>query len=362
MVATMFDWRSLSIAQLVAEKRLDIDPKLPEALESNNLATLGEVVAYLRTGKKLSELNRLTITTDKVVPAAIKEFVEREQPEDFESWEQPTTESPAEAPAAEVPDLPPSEDDDAVEQISRSELNRLRRSVMYYEDGRPLLEEANELFRIWQNLKNEAAEAKKNFDAKVSEIRFYYHRGPNNQNVFDFAADEQAAPSGPIEQQPVVVMWRSTSMAEFLKRRKIKGFGKKKAEALCDCCETIGKFEDLRVEAGKAFKSVHELLPDLIGQELASALEEAVIQEFADLQKLNNQQTATAEQSEQPQRPKMVQLVRDLPEHKLQAGVELNVIDWLGDRPTIALGDGSVVSLNEGEFDPIEDPAAAVGA
>lgn len=68
--------------------------------------------------------------------------------------------------------------------------------------------------------------------------------------------------------------WRLTPLSDLWVTEPIKGMGKKKRDALIDFCPTIGSFEDLRAEAGRQFKPLADLLPEGIGQSLASELEE----------------------------------------------------------------------------------------
>lgn len=75
------------------------------------------------------------------------------------------------------------------------------------------------------------------------------------------------------EAEQSVCSWRSVPMARILEE-KIKGFGAKKKEAMIDLCPTLGDFEELRKRVGKDAAELHEMLPDGIGLETASVIEE----------------------------------------------------------------------------------------
>jgi hypothetical protein len=66
----------------------------------------------------------------------------------------------------------------------------------------------------------------------------------------------------------------SASICELWATRPIDRFGKKKQESLVAACPTVGDFERLREEAGRSFKSLHEILPGGIGRSVADELEE----------------------------------------------------------------------------------------
>ena len=67
--------------------------------------------------------------------------------------------------------------------------------------------------------------------------------------------------------------WREVPLSELL-AEPIKGIGPKKKNALFALCPTLGAFQDLRARVGKDAASFHELLPDRMGPEAASELEE----------------------------------------------------------------------------------------
>ena len=69
--------------------------------------------------------------------------------------------------------------------------------------------------------------------------------------------------------------WRETPLASILEG--IKGLGTKKQEALAELCPTLGAFEDLRATVGRDAAELHELLPRGIGREMASAIEERLL-------------------------------------------------------------------------------------
>lgn len=56
----------------------------------------------------------------------------------------------------------------------------------------------------------------------------------------------------------------------------IKGMGKKKAETIVELVPTLGDWEELRAQAGKAFKPLASVLPKGIGQSMADEIEERV--------------------------------------------------------------------------------------
>lgn len=95
-----------------------------------------------------------------------------------------------------------------------------------------------------------------------------------HQTVSDSSASGVAiAPETTSAADQPAESWRAVPMATILEE-KIKGFGAKKKEALIDLCPTLGDFEELRRRVGKDAAELHELLPDGIGLETASVIEE----------------------------------------------------------------------------------------
>lgn len=86
---------------------------------------------------------------------------------------------------------------------------------------------------------------------------------------------EKTTAESPISEKPTGDYSNlSAPISELWANNPIERFGKKKCEALQAACPTIGDFERLREQAGRAFKPLCDLLPDGIGQAVADELEE----------------------------------------------------------------------------------------
>lgn len=137
--------------------------------------------------------------------------------------------------------------------------------------------------------KEEVKETKSQYEQAVIRLRNVCSE-IGNQRSPRRGKEKLSRESGQVVAQPVVAAdaandpvesttvagdesWRSVSLNEIL-QEKIKGFGQKKQEALLDLCPTLGDFEDLRSRVGKDAAELHELLPDGIGLETASVIEE----------------------------------------------------------------------------------------
>lgn len=94
-----------------------------------------------------------------------------------------------------------------------------------------------------------------------------------------FTIVDELFPSHPAKPQDDNA-WRSASI-EDLQLDQIKGFGKKKRDALYEACPTMGDLEDLRAEASKQHKQFSDVLPDGFGQKLADEIENAIIEWMA---------------------------------------------------------------------------------
>lgn len=95
--------------------------------------------------------------------------------------------------------------------------------------------------------------------------------------------------------------WRDVPLTELF-AEPIKGIGQKKKEALIELCPTIGAFEDLRARVGKDAATLSELLPDRLGPDAASELEERVL----DWLKTRNQASEESPESQVLKRAKEI--------------------------------------------------------
>lgn len=78
------------------------------------------------------------------------------------------------------------------------------------------------------------------------------------------------SPADPVASEGSASDWQSTPTKDLL--AGIKGCGAKKLEAICDVAPTVGKLQDLRIEASTECRDFREVLPKGCGETLADEI------------------------------------------------------------------------------------------
>jgi hypothetical protein len=219
------------------------------------------------------------------------------------SPEPPVVEAP---PVVETAEPPPA----AKPKSKKEKLDQVDREIAYAEKLHEAEQEYIEACLERSRLENEIAALKKalkesaeDVDTKYDRLIHVRNKDPEQLELFDEDDegndDGRVWPAVPLQVDPpwadaatneppaaaldepldgsTVPMdenwWRSVPITDL--DLEIKGFGKKKREALIDACPTIGALEDLRAKAGPM--GMQTELPDGFGEKIASELEERVI-------------------------------------------------------------------------------------
>lgn len=125
----------------------------------------------------------------------------------------------------------------------------------------------------------ELKEAKADEKAALKKIQNLIARGPAYpQQITKIEAavanDKETKSAIQVDDPNADVTWKLIPITSIIEG--IKGMGKKKADAIVELVPTLGDWEELRAQAGKAFKPLASVLPKGIGQSMADEIEERV--------------------------------------------------------------------------------------